>query len=146
MKTKRMVLYSLFFLAAFLISGLSVYAADNNDPQNCKQYGKIANDEGLCVPVIKLSGDLQKIFNVTGCQAISGLTCHITYNGKLPLPSEVFFVEYDKDGTAVGKITRLIYPELKPGESGNATFRIKSASSTTIVLSGVWQGPYKNPY
>ncbi len=122
------------------------HAADSNDLQNCKQYGMVTNDEGYCVPDIKLTGDLQKIFRIAACHAISGLTCKITYNGKLPLPSEVFFVEYDKNGTVVGKKMRLIYPELKPGETGNATFRIKSASATTIVLSGVWEGPYKNPY
>jgi hypothetical protein len=139
MKTNRMALY--FLLATLLISSVSVHASDNNDPQNCKQYGMIANDEGWCVPVIKLSGDLQKIFNVTDCHAISGLTCKIAYNGKLPLPSEVFFIEYDKDGLSVGGKTRLIYPELKPGESGKATFRIKSVSSTNIVLAGVWERP-----
>jgi len=145
MKQKRMFL--LFCVVSLLlISGMSSYAADNNDPQDCQKYGMMANDEGWCVPVMKLTGDLQKIFNITDCHAISGLTCRITYNGKLPLPSEVFFIEYDKNGDIVGKKTRLIYPELKAGERGYATFRVKSAATATIVLSGAWEGPYKNPY
>lgn len=132
--------------SVLLISSVSGISGDNNDPQDCTKYGKVANDDGWCVPVMKLTGDLQKIFSITDCQAISGLTCRISYNGKLPLPSEVFFVELDKDGNVVGKKTRLIYPKLKPGETGYATFRINSASTVTIVLSGIWKGPYKNPY
>ncbi len=145
MKQKRIIL--LFCVASLLlISGISGYAADNNDGQDCKMFGMIANDEGWCVPVMKLKGDLQKIFDITDCHAISGLTCRITYNGKLPLPSEVFFIELDKNGNIVGEKTRLIYPKLKAGETGYATFRFKSAYTATIVLSGIWKGPYINPY
>ena len=132
--------------SALLISPVSGYSGDNDDPQDCSKYGMVANDVGWCVPVMKLTGDLEKIFSITDCHAISGLTCKISYNGKLPLPSEVFFIELDKDGNVVGKKTRLIYPELKPRETGYATFRINSASTATIVLSGIWKGPYKNPY
>jgi hypothetical protein len=146
-KQKRSYLKLFFCVASFLLfTAVSGSAADNNDPQYCKKHGMVANDEGWCIPVMKLTGDLQKIFSIADCHAISGLTCRITYNGKLPLPSEVIFVEYDKNGTVVGNKTRLIYPELKPGETGYATFRIKSASSTTIDLTGIWKGPYKNPY
>ena len=106
----------------------------------------VVNDEGWCIPVIQLTGDLQKVFTITDCHVISGLTCTISYNGKLPLPSEVFFIEFDKTGKVVGEKTRLIYPELEPGESGYATFRIKGGSTTTIVLTGIWEGPYKDPY
>ena len=138
----------LFFCVALalLMSSVSSYPAENDDTQDCSKYGMVANDVGWCVPVLKLTGDLEKIFSITDCHAISGLTCKISYNGKLPLPSEVFFIEMDKDGNAVGKKTRLIYPKLKPGETGYATFRTNSASTAMIVLSGIWKGPYKNPY
>jgi hypothetical protein len=84
------------------------------------------NDVGWCVPVMKLTGNLQKIFKITDCHAISGLTCQISYNGKLPIPSKIFFIELDKDGKVIGKKTRLIYPELEPGKTGHTTFRINS--------------------
>lgn len=146
-KQKRTHLKLLFCVASvLLISTVSGSSADNDDPHDCKQYGMVANDDGWCVPVMKLAGDLQKIFNITDCHAISGLTCRISYNGKLPLPSEVFFIELDKGGSVVGKKTRLIYPKLNPGETGYATFRISSAATATVVLSGIWKGPYKNPY
>ena len=73
------------------------------------------------------------------------MTCKITYNGKSPLPSEVFFTEVDSDGHA-GKKTRLIYPNLKAGERGAATFRIHAGEPAKIILAGVWDGPWKNPY
>jgi hypothetical protein len=147
-RQKRTYLKLVCYVASILlISAISVSSADNsNDPQDCKKYGMVANDEGWCVPVMKLTGDLQKIFSITRCQWISGLTCRISYNGKLPLPSEVFFIELDKEGRVVGKKTRLIYPKLEPGETGYATFRINSDSTAKIVLSRIWKGPYKNPY
>jgi hypothetical protein len=132
--------------SVILVCPLSCLAGDNADSQDCNKSGMLANDDGWCVPVMKLTGDLQKIFNITDCHAISGLTCRISYNGKLPLPSEVFFIELDKAGNVVGKRTRLIYPKLKRGESGYATFRVNGTSTSMIVLTGVWEGPYKNPY
>jgi len=146
-KQKRTYLKLLLCVtSALLFSAVSGFSTDTDDPEDCKKYGMVANDDGWCVPVMKLTGDLEKIFSIAHCQKISGLTCKISYNGKLALPSEVFFVELDKEGNAVGKKTRLIYPKLRPGETGYATFRINSDSTATIVLSGKWEGPYKNPY
>jgi len=61
-----------------------------------KKHGMAANDEGFCVRVIKLAEDLQRIFSITECHAISGVTCKIAYNGKFPLPSEILSIAYDK--------------------------------------------------
>jgi hypothetical protein len=146
-KQKRNYLKLIFCVASvLLISSPLGCSKEDNASQDCNKYGMVANNEGWCVPVVKLTGDLQKIFTITDCHAISGLTCTISYNGKLPLPSEIFFIELDKTGKVVGKKTRLIYPKLKPGERGYATFRIDGDSTTTIVLTGIWKGPYKNPY
>jgi len=62
------------------------------------------------------------------------------------LPSEVFFTEFDEHGSQAGARVRLIYPELKSGETGWATFRIRLATPTKIVLQGEWNGSYRDPY
>ena len=94
---------------------------------------------------MRLTGNLSKIFAIGECEAISGLTCRIKYDGELPLPSEVFFVELDANGKGLGKAVRLIYPELKSGSQGLATFRLKH-DAKIIELRGKWDGPWKNPY
>jgi hypothetical protein len=97
-------------------------------------------------PVIELDGRLREIFAVSGCEQISGLTCRIQYNGRAPLPTSVFFTEFDAHGRRLGKRTRLIYPHLKAGESGMATFRIKSSGPARIRLEAVGKGPWRDPY
>lgn len=98
------------------------------------------------LPKFELHGNLVKIFTVTRCEYISGLTCRIHYNGKLPLPSEVFFTEFDDHCKQAGPGVRLIYPELKRGETGVATFRIRLSTPAKIVLKGEWNGPWRDPY
>lgn len=97
-------------------------------------------------PNFELEGRLAKIFTVSRCEYISGLTCQIHYNGKLPLPSEVFFTEFDEQGKKAGPRVRLIYPELKRGETGMATFRTRLGRPAKIVLKGEWNGPWRDPY
>jgi len=97
-------------------------------------------------PKFELRGNLAKIFTVTRCEYISGLTCQIHYNGKLPLPSEVFFTEFDDHGKRAGPRVWLIYPELSRGETGVATFRIRLSRPAKIVLEGEWNGPWRDPY
>ena len=75
------------------------------------------------------------------------MTCRVTFNGHAPLPTRVYFTEYDEKGRPLGKRTRLIYPNLKPGEKGYATFFLRGSRETTrIVLTGVWNGPWESPY
>jgi hypothetical protein len=100
--------------------------------------------DGFQVPKFELKGKLAKIFDIKDCEYISGITCRIHYNGVLPLPSRVFFTELDENGHP-GPRVRLIYPELKPGETGRATFRIHSHPAT-IVLQGEWKGRWQDPY
>ena len=82
-----------------------------------QEQGKPDTD-GFQVPKFELKGKLAKIFDIKDCEYISGITCRIHYNGVLPLPSRVFFTELDEDGHP-GPRVRLIYPELKPGGTGN---------------------------
>jgi hypothetical protein len=103
-------------------------------------------DIGFRYPEMVLQGHLSEIFTLCGCEYISGMTCRIEYNGARPLPREVFFKEFDESGKAAGPEVRLIYPRLEPGETGYATFRIRSGSPTRISLRGEWKGPWKNPY
>lgn len=110
------------------------------------QESEKQNDEALPLAKIELKGKLSEIFVVTGCEYISGLTCRIHYNGKLPLPSRVFFTEFDHQGREASPRVRLIYPELKPGETGRATLRIRSAEPAKIVFEGEWKGPWQDPY
>jgi hypothetical protein len=102
--------------------------------------------QGFQYPELVLQDRLATIFTIDRCEYISGLTCRIRYNGKAPLPSEVFFVEVDAEEKAPRSRVRLIYPRLKSGESGKATFRLRSSSAARIILTGEWKGPWKNPY
>lgn len=97
------------------------------------------------LPKFELKGNLVKIFKITDCEYISGITCKIEYNGALPLPSQVFFTEFDDQGRLAGRRVRLIYPRLEPGETGRATFRIR-IHAAKIVLQGEWNGPWRDPY
>ena len=103
--------------------------------------------DGFCFPHIELSLRLSEIFVFSDCRWISGMTCKITYNGKSRLPSEVFFTEFDSYGEQLGRRTRLIYPNLAPGERGAATFLSRNTGNPArIVLDAAWDGPWKNPY
>ena len=112
------------------------------------QSGQAAKDaeSGFRIPRIELGGKISQIFTVTDCEYISGLTCRIHYSGVLPLPSQVFFTEFDERGKQAGPRVRLIYPKLERGERGLATFRIRLARPAKIVLQGEWKGPWRDPY
>ena len=111
-----------------------------------QQAGQEKPCEAFCIPSFELKGNLAKIFSVSRCEFISGLTCRIHYDGAMPLPSEVFFTEFDENDKQAGARVRLIYPKLKKGETGVATFRIRMPSPAKILLEGEWKGPYRNPY
>jgi hypothetical protein len=110
------------------------------------QQNKPNEENGFRIPMFQLAGKLAKIFSIQECEYISGLTCRIRYNGAAPLPSEVYFTEFNQQGRKAGPHVRLIYPKLKPGETGAATFRIRLAEPAKIVLQGEWNGPWRNPY
>ena len=74
------------------------------------------------------------------------MTCDLHYNGVLPLPSQVFVTEFDERGQQAGARIRLIYPKLRAGEEGRATFRIRLSEPDKIVLQGGRNGPWRNPY
>ena len=94
-------------------------------------------------PKIVLDSRLERIFVVSACKWISGLTCRITYNGEDVLPSRVFFTERDVEGKVLGAKVRLIYPKLRAGEKGWATFRLRSSNPASILLTGEWKGPWR---
>ena len=102
---------------------------------------------GSSIPCLELQRELSEIFVIDDCEPMSGLSCRIRYNGEKPLPSEVFFYDIDAKGQQLCKPTRLIYPHLKPGESGRATFLDRcNAVPDHMILKGKWHGPYKDPY
>lgn len=111
-----------------------------------RQQAKADTDDGFRIPRLELRGKIAKIFTISHCEYISGLSCKIRYNGAAPLPSEVFFTEFDEHGRKAGARVRLIYPELRPGETGAATFRIRLSRPAKIVLKGEWNGPWRDPY
>ena len=96
---------------------------------------------GLAIPCVELEPALKEIFTISQCERISGLTCRITYDGKKPLPREVFFSDLDANGRQLCKTSRLIYPSLKPGESGRVTFLDPcDVSADRLMLRGKWDG------
>lgn len=132
-----------FTLIVSLISVDLAFAED----QQVKTIQLMAKqvDDAFTYPTLELKGLVAEIFSFEQAEWISGLTCRIKYNGNKPLPSRVFFSEYDENGEQVSKKTRLIYPKLNSGESGHATFRVKSHASKIIIWSE-GDGPWENPY
>lgn len=135
-------------MAGFLLLALLLQTTPGAKQEQTPEQKQLKADiaKAFRLPKFKLEGNLAKIFTVTHCDYISGLTCRIHYNGKLPLPSEVFFTEFDDQGKQAGPRVRLIYPELKRGETGMATFRTRLGRPTKIVLKGKWNGPWRDPY
>jgi len=132
-----------YYIYIFLVT-LFVFQITNAQIDSIQTCGQ--DSSGWTYPTFKLKGKLAEIFTISDCQWISGFTCHIRYNGKYVLPSEVFFAEYDAKGKQLGRRTRLIYPHLKAGERGYATFRFRTNNPSFVVLEGVWKGEWKNPY
>jgi hypothetical protein len=113
----------------------------------CRQTANESDTQvGFVIPKFELAGKLARIFTVNKCQYISGMTCSIRYKAVFPLPSQVFFTEFDESGRKVGARVRLIYPKLNPGETGKATFRLRSDKPAKVILEGEWNGPWRNPY
>ena len=102
-------------------------------------------DSPFHIPDLVLSGRLGQTLSVSSCEAISGVTCKITLKAGQVLPSRVYFSEVGADGNTSRKKVRLIYPNLKPGESGRATLR-SGDNASRLVLKGEWDGPWQNPY
>jgi hypothetical protein len=126
-----------FLILLFVLTNSTGWAQQTVQQKPC---------EAFCIPEFELKGNLAKIFSISECEFISGLTCRIHYNGAMPLPSEVFFTELDEHGKQSGARVRLIYPEVKKGETAVATFRIRMANPAKIVLEGEWKGPYRDPH
>src|SRR5437879_110817 len=99
-----------------------------------RSAGHPTADDGFRYPSFELAGDLKDIFEVRDCKYLSGMTCRIHYNGVRPLPSQVFFTEFDEQGRQAGPPVRLIYPRLQRGEAGYATFRIRLSVSTLSMV------------
>jgi hypothetical protein len=74
------------------------------------------------------------------------MTCHITLKKGAEIPSRVFLQALDSRNQPLGKRRLLIYPELKDGEGGWATFLRAPSGTNTVVLTGEWNVPYRNPY
>jgi hypothetical protein len=128
----------------FMATGILLAASATR--LNWRAQSKTDTDAGFRIPNFELSGKLAKIFKLSNCEYISGITCRIHYNGVLPLPSQVFFTEFDERGQQAAVRVRLIYPKLAPGETGRATFRIRSGRPAKVVLEAEWKGPWRDPY
>jgi hypothetical protein len=98
------------------------------------------------IPQIVLDSRLERVLVVSECKRISGLTCRIAYSGKDSLPSRVFFTERNLEGKPLGARVQLIYPKLRAGGKGWATFRLRSSNPASIHLTGEWKGPWRDPY
>lgn len=127
------------FIFAFWLGLASVCQCQ---PQRTKTHPQV----GFRIPTFELAGKLAGVFSIKDCEYISGLTCKIRYSGVAPLPSKVFFTEIDEHGKKLGPPIRLIYPKLKKGETGYATFRIRVAEPAKLLLKGEWNGPWRDPY
>ncbi len=127
-----------------LIFAVNISFAEGQNHKVIQLEGKKKNS-AFSYPSLELQGRIAEIFTFYDAEYISGLTCKIKYNGKTPLPSKVFFSEYDIREKGISHKVRLIYPELNSGESGVATFRIKG-TPPKIVIWSEGEGPWESPY
>jgi hypothetical protein len=130
------------------LGGASALTADNQAAPPLPPTGQTgpSSEAGFRYPTLELLGPLRDVFAVGKCEYISGMTCKIRCKGAHPLPSRVYFVEFDENGKQAGAEVRLLYPRLERGETGSATFRIRLSSPTRVRLRGEWKGPWQNPY
>ncbi len=106
---------------------------------------RIGTCENFCYGLI-LTGRLIDTLEFSNCDAISGMTCHVILKRGAQLPSRIFMQALDSRNQPLGKRHLLIYPELKDGEGGFATFLGTPGGTQTVVLTGEWNGPYRNSY
>jgi hypothetical protein len=101
-----------------------------------------------CPQAIVLDAGLTQAIEIFDCKAISGMVCRIGLRSDArALPSEIFIQSFGADGSKIGHPIRLIYPNLKRGETGWATFRIERGDRLKAVrLTGKWEGAWKSPY
>jgi hypothetical protein len=120
-------------------------SASAQDTSNIKTR-RVETCENFCWGLI-LKGRLIDTFEFSQCEAISGMTCHITLKDRAQLPSRVFVQALDARNRPLGKRLLLPYPELKPKESGHTSFPSRLPEGTvTVVLTGEWNGPYRSSY
>lgn len=115
------------------------------DSSNIKTR-RVETCEHFCWGLI-LKGRLIDTFEFSQCEAVSGMTCHITLKDGAQLPSRVFVQALDARNRPLGKRLLLPYPELKPKESGRTSFPFRLPDGTvTVVLTGEWNGPYRSAH
>ena len=138
MRNKRRI----FFTILLFIFSISLVFASQNEVFQLE--AKDINSP-FTYPILELKGRVAEIFTFYDAEYFSGLTCRIKYNGMKPLPSNVYFSEYDSETKEISHKIKLIYPELKAGESGYATFRINGHPSKLVIWSE-GEGPWESPY
>jgi hypothetical protein len=100
-----------------------------------------------CPERIVIQASLAQAIEIWDCKAVSGMTCRIGLRSDAKaLPSEIFIGYFGPNGQKIGTTKRLIYPNLKRGEKGWATFNLVAGELKTVRLTGRWDGPWKNPY
>jgi hypothetical protein len=131
----------LFFAILLVIVSVSLAFASQDEVVQLEAKDK---NSPFTFPILELKGRVAEIFTFYDAEYISGMTCRIKYNGIKPLPSNVFFSEYDNESKEISHKVKLIYPELKAGESGYATFRINGHPSKLVIWSE-GEGPWESP-
>jgi hypothetical protein len=131
-------------LAAILCIFMSFASAHAQDKPKTRTV-RVETCEHMCYGLV-LSGRLIDTFEFSKCEAISGMTCHIALKNGAQLPSRVFMQGLDSQNRTLGEKRLLVYPELKAGEGGRATFLRVPSGANTVVLTGEWHGPYRDPY
>src|SRR5690348_16717994 len=107
--------------AVFLIAALTCAVSFASEPRLEVVVPAVS---GLEMPHLFLVGRLGRTIAVESCERISGLTCRIRLLPGQTLPSRMYSTELAADGSALGPKTRVIFPNLRPGERGRATLRL----------------------
>ena len=142
MRLRMLLAVVAFVVLCVTTSGQSPVSTPSTANIRTKQ---VETCENFCYALI-ITGRLIDTFEFSKCDAISGMTCHIALKKGAQLPSRVFMQALDSRNQPSGKRRLLIYPELKDGERGWATFLRVPNGAKTVVLTGEWNGQYRDPY
>jgi hypothetical protein len=128
----------LIFLFTTLYCGLAIAAEPLREVS-------VSPVNGFDFPRFVLTGRLGAALTIERCEYVSGLTCTIRLQPDAVLPTRIYSTELGLDGKALGPETRVLYPNLSPGERGRATLSLKTHPDR-IALRGEWNGPWQDPY
>lgn len=94
-----------------------------------------------------IQASLAQAIEIWDCKAVAGMTCRIGLRSDAKgLPSQIFIQAFDQNGKELGVPVPLVYPILRRGQQGLATFNItRGGQLKSIRLTARWDSAGKKP-